>query len=219
MIERLTRSLSFRLLAIFLLLAIVPLVLSQLQGRRLGCELEEARRLLAELQPGQEEAIQRGEELGSELEVARQDLEAQTLRYEEDLATQRQEQERLLADLDRARSPLINPLILALSVERSAPGQAEPTVQFSLPDGSEPIVLLLRWEGPDYPTYRAALTGPGGSAVWEGTGLVRNGTLGALALRLPSTLLGSGDFLLRIDGLTAQGEAVPLAPYSFRVLP
>lgn len=128
---------------------------------------------------------------------------------------------RLDRELDGARASLsavrINTQILRLSPERSGPGDREPVHRITLSSVSEWIVLELDLGSPEYASYQATLLGPDGKVTWQGAGLAPN-HLDALVLSIPSTSLEAGDYRLRLAGLPSQGEGVPEASFSFRVI-
>jgi hypothetical protein len=136
-----------------------------------------------------------------------------------ELAEERRRREELAGELSRAREPQVNVPVLTLAPERSAPGpEEEPTHRISLSASPAWIVLALEVDGPDYPSYRAVLTGPDRQPVWQGSGLRADAT-GLLTLSLPTRLLQAGDFTVRLEGVPAADPAVPVARFPFRVTP
>lgn len=130
------------------------------------------------------------------------------------LEAERQEKERLAAELEKAGAPRINVPVVPLSPERSAPG-AEPSTRISLSFSPELLVLLLELDATDFPRYRATLTG--GRTVWHLADL-RPDTQGSLTLALPAVWLRPGDFTVRVEGFPAQGRPAPVADFSFRIV-
>jgi hypothetical protein len=139
------------------------------------------------------------------------DPEAAALRGR--IEEQRQERERLAAELEKAGAPRGNVPVVPLSPERSAPG-ATPSTRISL-SSSDLLVLLLELDATDFPAYRATLTG--GKTVWNVSGLRPDGQ-GSLTLALPAARLQPGDFTVRVEGLPAGGSPVPVADFSFRAV-
>lgn len=150
----------------------------------------------------------------SEVAALRAQLEAGRRQAEAD----RKEREKLAAELARAQSPRINLAVVPLSPERSAPlPGASPSTRIALAPGMEWVVLALEIDAADLPSYRAALTGPSGAALWSGSGLVPDDA-GTLHVALPAALLPTGDLALRIEGVASGAEPVPVANFSFRIV-
>lgn len=88
-----------------------------------------------------------------------------------------------------------------------------------IPPGTDWLRLYLELEDDERQSYRAVLRAAGGEEVWSQGGLkarpIRNGR--ALVLRVPARLLDRGDYLLKLQGLTAAGNLEDVDDYSFRV--
>jgi hypothetical protein len=130
------------------------------------------------------------------------------------LEAERQEKERLAAELEKAGEPRINIPVVSLSPERSAPG-SEPTTRISLSSSPKLVVLLLELDAADFPRFRATLRG--GGTVWHLADL-RPDAQDTLTLALPATWLRPGDFTVRVEGVPVQGRPAPVADFSFRVV-
>lgn len=130
------------------------------------------------------------------------------------LEAERQEKERLAAELEKAGAPRVNIPVVPLSPERSAPG-SEPSTRISLSSSPELLILLLELDATDFPRYRATLTG--GGTGWPLSDL-RPDAQGTLTLALPASRLRPGDYEVRVEGLPAQGRPAPVADFSFRVV-
>ncbi len=126
---------------------------------------------------------------------------------------------RLDRELDRATGAAvrINTHVLRLSPERSAPGGREPVHRITLSSAPEWIVLELEIEAPEYAAYQATLVGPDAAVAWQRAGLEPN-YLDALVLSLHSPSLEAGDYRLLLTGMPPQGDSVPVASFSFRVI-
>ncbi len=140
------------------------------------------------------------------------DLEADALRGR--LEAEREEKERLAAELEKAGEPRGNVPVVPLSPERSAPG-SEPTTRISLSSSPELLVLLLELDATDFPGYRATVSG--GGTVWHLAHL-RTDAQGSLTLALPAARLKPGNFTIRVEGVPAQGRPASVAEFSFRVV-
>ena len=117
----------------------------------------------------------------------------------------------LAAELAEARQPLVNPLLLTLGAERSAPGGAEPSTRIDLASAPPWIVLVLELDAPDRRPYGLALRGPDGRVRWRGTGFVPDGK-GDLSVAFPQSLLAPGDSTVEVLG------PAPIARFTFRVV-
>jgi hypothetical protein len=152
------------------------------------------------------------------LEAQLEEARGESRRLAGELDAERRRREEIAGELSRAREPQVNVPVLSLAPERSGPGEGEPTHRVAL--GREPrwFLLSLELDGPEYPRYRAALAGPDGRVLWRGDELRPDAT-GSLTLSLHSSLLRPGDFTVRIEGVPASGQAVPVASFPFRVTP
>ncbi|MEM7351279.1 MAG: hypothetical protein AAF657_10765 [Acidobacteriota bacterium] len=123
-----------------------------------------------------------------------------------------------VAELQALRAePEVNIPLLRLSPVRSAAEETEPVNRLTLPEDLQRLVLSLELEGPAYPRYQLTLVDPDGQVTWQRADVERD-PRGALVLIVPADLFASGDSVLRVEGLAAQGEPVPLAPFTFRVV-
>ena len=200
LLARLVRSrlAPFAVAALFLA-AVLPAGLLWRRAGRLEGELVQTRQQLRE-------------ELNRPAPAPTPDPETGSLRSQ--LEAERQEKERLAAELEKAGEPRINVPVVPLSPERSAPG-AEPTTRISLSSSPELLVLLLELDATDFPRYRATLTG--GGTVLPLSDL-RPDAQGTLTLALPAAHLRPGDYEVRVEGLPVQGRPAPVAGFSFRIV-
>lgn len=72
----------------------------------------------------------------------------------------------------------------------------------------------------DYGSYRAALHDADGDELWTQSKLTAAvvGDKVAITVTLPSELLPSGDYSIRVNGVSSTGELEPVGRYYFRVL-
>lgn len=200
LLARLVRSrLAPLALTALLLAAVLPAGLLWRRAGRLEGELVQTRQQLRE-------------ELNRPAPAPTPDPETGSLRSQ--LEAERQEKERLAAELEKAGEPRINVPVVPLSPERSAPG-SEPTTRISLSSSPELLVLLLELDATDFPRYRATLTG--GGTDWPLSDL-RPDAQGTLTLALPAARLRPGDYEVRVEGLPVQGGPASVAAFSFRVV-
>lgn len=203
LLARLVRSrLAPFALTALLLVAVLPAGLLWRRAGRLEGELAQTREQLRE-ELSRPMPTPAPDPNDPELGVLRSQLEAE-----------RQEKERLAAELEKTGEPRINVPVVPLSPERSVPGAA-PTTRISLSSSPELLILLLELDATDFPSYHATLTG--GRTVWHLSHL-RPDAQGTLTLALPATRLQPGDFTVRVEGLPAQGRPAPVADFSFRLV-
>ena len=109
--------------------------------------------------------------------------------------------------------------VFALSVVRGGgPDPSQPVNRITLPPQSKSIILLLELEpDPDLHSYRVAITTTDGLSIWTRGGL-RPNSKNALAMSFNSGLFKPGDYLLTLEGVTAQEGRTPVATYTFRAL-
>jgi hypothetical protein len=109
--------------------------------------------------------------------------------------------------------------VFALSVVRGGGADpSQPVNRITLPPQSKSIILLLELEpDPDLHSYRVAISTTDSRSIWTKDGLKPN-SKNALALSLNSSLLKPGDYLLTLEGITAQKGSTPVATYTFRTL-
>jgi len=163
-------------------------------------------------------------------EQAARDLAKETHARERESSLQR---ERLAALLERMRKAGDSPFppsrkeaeyqseapVFALSVVRGdSPDLSQPVNRIAFAPSSKWMVLLIELEpNPDLSSYRGAISTAAGRTIWTKNGLNPN-SKNALALSFNSNLFKPGDYLLTLEGLTAQEGRVPVATYAFRVL-
>ncbi|HEU0176595.1 MAG TPA: zf-HC2 domain-containing protein [Blastocatellia bacterium] len=109
--------------------------------------------------------------------------------------------------------------VFALSVVRGDnPDLSQPVNRITLGPQSKSVILSLELEpDPDIHSYRVDISTSDGRSVWTRDGLKPN-SKNALALRFNSKLFKPGDYLLTLEGITAQGGRAPVATYAFRAL-
>jgi hypothetical protein len=93
----------------------------------------------------------------------------------------------------------------------------QPVNHVILSPSSKLIILRLELGAdPDLQSYRAALFTTDGRSVWRASRL-KPSSNDSLALSLDSRLFKPADYLLTMEGLTAQKRYVLVARYTFRV--
>jgi hypothetical protein len=81
------------------------------------------------------------------------------------------------------------------------------------------VRLLLELPGDDYPLYRAAVLDEEGEEVWAASKLRTEAAGGrtVIALVVPGALLPRGDYMVKLSGITRDGQREALASSPFRV--
>ncbi|HEY0783503.1 MAG TPA: zf-HC2 domain-containing protein [Thermoanaerobaculia bacterium] len=159
------------------------------------------------------------ERFGSETRPTPAELQAATRALDgarQQVARERQEKERLAADLASVLRPQANTPVLALAPTRQA-GEA-PVRRIALPSGAGGagwIVLALDLGVAEAPAYRVRLLRADGSLVFQGDGFAPDAQA-TLTLGLPAKLLAPGDFHVEVDALPQTGKPVPAARFTFR---
>jgi len=108
----------------------------------------------------------------------------------------------------------VNTPVIYLQPERSA--AAAPGRQLASPIDGGPLIVVLELDPPFYDTYRVtveSLEGP----VWSTQGL-KLGERESLTLSLASDLLTPGDYRLRLETESGQGQPISVGLFTFRIL-
>lgn len=86
------------------------------------------------------------------------------------------------------------------------------------------VQLKLYMEHDDYPSYRVSIETADGRQIWQKNGLKSqtgqhgaNGTK-AVTVKMPSSILKSSDYLVKLDGLAANGKFEETEDYRFQVV-
>jgi hypothetical protein len=76
-------------------------------------------------------------------------------------------------------------------------------------------------ESQDYPQYQATLQRVGEDMIWTQISSMTESDEQGRSLRLivPAKLLGQGDYVLKLSGMSASGDFEDIGSYYFRVMP
>lgn len=115
--------------------------------------------------------------------------------------------------------PEVNTPIFALgSVRGAESGQEAPVNKIEIPSSSRWIVFSLELDDdPEYQTYSVVISTASGGSVWSESRLRPNHD-GSLTVSFPAAFFQAGDYLLALEGLTAEKQFAPVASYPFRVI-
>jgi hypothetical protein len=208
------------LLAVLILLIALPMALVILEWRSARRDLAQATQDSSEWRRKYKEGEQAARDLAKEIQTRERESSSQ--------------REQLAAQLEQLRKAADSPFppsrkaaeyqseapVFPLSVVRGAGSDlSQPFNRIALAPSSKWMILLLELEpDPDLRSYRGAISTADGRSVWTKNGLKPN-SRNALALSFNSNLFKPGDYLLTLEGFTAQDGAVPIATYAFRVAP
>jgi anti-sigma factor RsiW len=113
------------------------------------------------------------------------------------------------------------PVAIAFNVAPGLPRSADGIQQFAAPPRGVLIKLNLYLEDDKYTSYRAWLVTPSEKQLWRKAGLKsRVDTQGRqiVTCEIPSDVLGSGDYLVRLDGVAETGNVEKdITAYRFAV--
>jgi Putative zinc-finger len=103
-----------------------------------------------------------------------------------------------------------------LNVTRGADAGSAPANQVALSPAAPLIALSLEFEkDPAFRSYRARLSDASGRALWSAENIPSPAS-DAIAITLPSHLLGRGNYSVVLEGLTADGRYLPAAHFTFQ---
>jgi hypothetical protein len=148
---------------------------------------------------------------------ARENLQKQVAQSSDKTGNQSGDQNPLVASLQPA--PLFFLNVTRGSEQGSDQRDTTPANHIAVPEASPLIVLSLEFEkDPAFRSYRAQLRNAQGRVLWSAEN-VPSPPSDAIALTLPSQLLGKGNYSVTLDGLTAAGRYLPAAHFSFQATP
>ena len=105
--------------------------------------------------------------------------------------------------------------LLRIDVSEMRDHPSQPPSRLTLPAGIDRVQIQLTIPADEYPAYQASLQCVGRPAHWRQAGLhPRNNRFTFL---LPAHLFESGDYLLTLRGVTAQGEVDDVSQSPIRV--
>jgi len=207
------------LLAVLILLIALPMVLLILEWRSARRDLSQATRASSEWRRKYEEGEQAARDLAKEMQTRERESSLQRERLTAQIELMRKEGDSQFPPSRKAVEYQSEAPVFTLSVVRGDSADlSQPVNRIALAPSSKWIILLLELEpDPDLRSYRAAISTAGGRSIWTKNGLKPN-SKNALALSFNSDLFKPGDYLLTLEGLTAQDGSAPIATYTFRAL-
>ncbi|HKX32255.1 MAG TPA: hypothetical protein VJ302_31500 [Blastocatellia bacterium] len=215
---RLSRARQAGLLAALLFLIAVPPVLLYREWSRASHDLAQINQVFSERQRQSEERERAAVSQMKELQAREQESAAARDQLAAQLERERGAQSRPGEKVDPAEDLQATVPVFALNVVRSAASdQSQPVDRITIPSSSKSVILLLELDpDPDLLSYRGTLSTAEGRSLWSNQDL-KPGSRGTLALNFNSSLFKPGNYLLALEGVTAQRRYVPVAKYTFRV--
>jgi hypothetical protein len=191
------------------------LTLEWIDARR---DLARATQTSSEWRRKYEEREQAERGLIKDMQVRELQSSAQLNQLIAQLEAERKERQRLAGEANRTAGARVSVPVFALSVIRGdASDLTEPANRIKLSSSSQAMIFLLEL-GPEsnLRSYRVIISTAEGRRVWR-TDNLESASPGVLALSLNSGLFKQDDYLLTLEGRTAQGNYVPIARYALRV--
>jgi hypothetical protein len=166
----------------------------------------------------------------SELAEARRSSDDWQRRYAEERQAREKLQNQLAQAADKTpdkagkqgddQGPLVASLqpapLFFLNVTRGGDEGSTPANRVAVSPASPLIALSLEFEkDPAFRSYRARVSDASGHVVWPAESIPSPAS-DAIAITLPSSLLGRGNYSVALDGLGADGRYLPTAHFSFQ---
>src|SRR5262245_6715222 len=207
------------LLAIAILLIALPMALLIPEWRSARRELAQAKRESSEWRPKYEEREPATGGMAKEMRTREREWPPRLERLAAQFGRMRKSPDSASRPSHKAADRQSETPVFALSVVRGGGANpSQPVNRITLPPQSKSIILLLEIEpDPDLHSYRVAISTTDGRSIWTKDGLRPNSN-NALALSFNSSLFKPGDYLLALEGITAQEGRTPVAMYAFRAL-
>jgi hypothetical protein len=160
----------------------------------------------------------------AEARAAAEDWRQQLAESERRRSEEQSLAEARLAELDAAspsseegrQQPLINTPLFLLAVVRGDPAEPATTIDLGLID--DQLILAVDAGGDSrFASYRVTIANAGGARLWRQGGLLPN-ALETLMVTFPASFFAPGDYRLNVEGLGADGSAIELDRYRFRIV-
>jgi hypothetical protein len=205
------------LLAGLILAIALPMALLILEWSSARRELAQAKQTSSELQRKYEEGEQTARAQVNEILSRERQLSEQRDTLVAQLERERAERSRLVEN--KAAGLESDIPVFALSLARSGDADlSQPINRITFSPSSKLTILLLELDPTsDLQSYRATISTADGRSIWSRSGL-KPSSPDALAVSFNTSLLKPNNYLLTLEGLTAQGRYTPVAKYTFRAL-
>jgi hypothetical protein len=218
-IARLVRRRQATLLATVILLAALPAALLIQEWRIARRESAQANQASLEWRRMYEESERAAQDLAKEAQTRERESSLRLERLSAQVESMRKSPDSPPRPSHKAGEPQSETPVFALSVVRGEDADpSQPINRVTLPPQDKSIILLLELEpDPRLRSYHVAISTTDGRSVWTRGGLKPNSN-NALALSFNSSLFKPGDYLLTLEGITAQADRAPVTTYTFRAL-
>jgi anti-sigma factor RsiW len=218
-IALLARRRQAPLLAITILLIALPMALLIPEWMSARRELAQAIQESSEWRRKYEESERAARDLAKEMQTRERESSLQLERLAAQFGPMRNSPDSAPRPSNKAAERQSETPVFALSVVRGGGADpSQPVNRITLPPQSKSIILWLELEpDPDFHSYRVAISTTDSRSIWTKDGLKPN-SKNALALSFNSSLFKPGDYLLTLEGITAQEGRTPVATYTFRAL-
>jgi len=142
------------------------------------------------------------------------------LRREQDQGAALKQEVNRLAQVVDTRRDVVRPGVVSMMLTPGLVRGTEGTRRLSIPSGSTAVQLKLAVPPDDYDKYRALLQHDGGEETLVGNNLTPTpaGTSRLVNLTLPSDIFATGDYALKLSGITPGGAIEDAGKYYFRVI-
>jgi hypothetical protein len=119
----------------------------------------------------------------------------------------------------RASSPESKPVLATFVLTSDLVRSSTETQKLLIPKDATMVQLQLSVDGAAYRNYSAVVRTPEGAEVFRVRQLKSESTKSGhvVLISIPANLLGNGDYIIRLNGLTAENETVNAGSYYFRV--
>jgi hypothetical protein len=207
------------LLAGVILLIALPMALLVLEWRSARRDLAQATQTSSEWRRKYEEGEQAAHYMAKEMQARKLELFLQRERLAAQLEGMRKWHSFPPPPSRKAAEDEPEAPVFALSVVRGGnPDLSQPVNRIALAPSAKWMILLLELEpDPELHSYHVGISTTEGRSIWTRNGLNPN-FRNSLALSFNSKLFKPGDYLLTLEGITAQGGRALIATYAFRVL-
>jgi hypothetical protein len=154
----------------------------------------------------------------SELALSLQREQARLKLLEQEAADLRKEDKRGLSSLLRGQR---QPTLIAVTLDPGLLRDFGGSKRILIPAGTNLAQFDLKMEPLDYPQYQAILRRVDEGKIWTQISPKAESGVQSASFRLivPVSILGPGDYVLKLSGITAVGDSEDIGSYYFRIIP
>lgn len=210
---------SFALVtSVLLLLAILGLVVMSNRVRHSQVEVDQAKSATAHWEGRYNDERESSFVAEKTRQEREQELTAEITKLQAELEDERKQLPSNIADqYDRSKRPQINLAIFVLKAARAGNPSSGPINQLTIPRRPASFVISVPLEGEvGYREYRMTISSDLNRTIWKDRGL-KPDQYKSLSVQFNSTLFRDGDYLLSLEGISADGRTNVIGKYAFRV--